>query len=177
MSVQSDDIDAALCQEIVKDIIEEQILNLTRMRRLDVPATGPVRGILATYARRAAVACHRGEVPKPDLAAIENRDFANQVERALLDNGIDDLISSTHARVRAANPGKPLDEDAKDYRYCYFKIAIYVSQVSWMIRHGLDPNILSMSRQAMERSFAKLTAIAREAGKPVAINKPRRPPS
>jgi len=135
-------VEMALAHEIVRDIIDFQLLNLTHLNRLKPPERKAIVAKLETFARVVATTSHRIQVPKPDVASIRDATFANQVFAAIDEAVVEALGASTYSDLQDAHGDLIIKRDASLRSLIFLKIAIYASQVSWMVRHGLDPELL-----------------------------------
>lgn len=166
-------IDKALTHEIVTNVIEEQSANMTQS---SVPAAMKAMGSeLAPFARQAAQAVLCGSVSAPDLSAADwKRDFANAVEKAMMDADIEALIGAFHAKALATGLlAESLHDSPSFVVFSFFKVAQRIGQVSWMIRHGLDPELLRMSEEEADAHLTKIAAAVRETGATMAVLVPR----
>lgn len=161
-------IEMALAHEIVQHVIDFQLMNLTRLNRLKPPERKAIVAKLEAFARVAATTSHRVEVPKPDVASIRDARFANQVFAAIDEATVEALGASTYRDLQDAHGDLIVKRDESQRSLIFLKIAIYASQVSWMVRHDLDPELLRMTPEQQDRRMAELTAAARQAGVPVA---------
>jgi hypothetical protein len=141
--------DKTIASEHIKDVIDEQVGNLTQNHFRTDKSYRAVKKVLESFARKVAELSMRDTDTKPNFALKDwRRDFANRAEQAIVKNGMEALVSEVAQTLKQCFPDK-IGARA-DTTYAYYKIATYVSQVSRMLLNGLDPKMLTMSDEELE---------------------------
>lgn len=133
-------VDRALAHDLVTHCVEVQIMNLAGTRPPEHVRKALEQELLA-YARDVAEAALRGQVPKPDAKSIRAAVYANQVAACLKKQGGE--------RLRREAVDQLTDKGLPDIRLpiadmAFYKLSMNASQTVWMLRHGLDPDLLRL---------------------------------
>lgn len=152
--------DKALASELVRSVIEEQVLNLTQgfaqrgrspHKRRD---TRHLENELIAFARQVAGATLKTSHGGPDFGIANwRRAWANESVDAAWRSGAEALIDETLEILRSRFP-RQVCVDPQYISISLHKITTYVAQVSRMIHLGLDPVILTFEYQEATRLAA-----------------------
>ena len=157
--------DKAVRNKSVVRVIEEQIGNMTQRHfRTDGPYRA-VKAFLEQFARRAAHIAINIVVDLPDLNGDWKQDFADASANAMLQNGLLALVQEHLAGLRHNFPRAVIESDMN--YYALMKIANCVGQTARMIKLGLDPQYLRLTRKECAQHQAELVRLFRKRGKPV----------
>jgi hypothetical protein len=161
--------DKTIAHPLLADVLLEQTTNLTQGPYDKNGANKHVYAMLEKVARRAVqCALLKQSVDRPNIMDPEwHHDFANAVERAMIDAGFDQDVVGYVEWFRGTMP-KVIGSRAET-KWCYYKIATYAGQCATMLLYGLDPALLTMSHEEAMEAQMKLLQIASDAGTPILV--------
>lgn len=166
MCAKGDDaakLEAVLSSSFVKDVIEEAVSNWTQnWDTID----SQLSSLFESYARDAASKIIGAALPSPDFNTDWKRAIANKVEEALNLEAFAQQAAPAFTDFLREMKGDPVFMLGGLHLYSLMKIASHSGSVSFMISHGLDPELLRMtdaeSNEQMRRRMEELQKNAPE---------------